>query len=149
MTRKEKALELFSGEFNCAQSVIGAYNDLLTHKYDTLVEMAVGFGGGMGRLQLTCGAITGAFMVLNSLFDHKKTESKEQLNFLMQEFAGLFRNKFGEMNCRNLIQHDLKTEEGRKKARDNNVFETKCAQYISYAIDLIEDILRRYQMNLK
>ena len=67
MKRSEKALDYYSKGFNCAQSVIVSFADILNVNEETVLRMASGFGGGMGRMQQTCGAVTGAFMVIGFL----------------------------------------------------------------------------------
>ncbi len=49
---------------NCAQAVVIAFSDELDFDREMAARISCGFGGGMGRLQETCGAATGSFMVL-------------------------------------------------------------------------------------
>lgn len=63
-TTKDKAIQSFQSGMNCAQAVVTAYADRLKFDPDLAAGLSCGFGGGMGRLQQTCGALTGAFMVL-------------------------------------------------------------------------------------
>ena len=59
MDRVTKAVTLFKSGYNCAQAVAGAYADLLGMDEDTALRAVEGFGGGIGRMRLTCGAVTG------------------------------------------------------------------------------------------
>ena len=61
---EEKAIRSFKSGLNCAQAVLTSYSDELKFDNNMALSVACGFGGGMGRLQETCGAVTGSFMVL-------------------------------------------------------------------------------------
>lgn len=63
-TKAEKAIAYFNSGLNCAQSVFTAYAEEFNIDPELAISISCGFGGGMGRLQETCGAVTGAFMVL-------------------------------------------------------------------------------------
>ena len=63
-TRVETAVETFAKGFNCAQAVFSTYAPILGISEREALQVATGFGAGMGRLQEVCGAITGAFMLI-------------------------------------------------------------------------------------
>jgi C_GCAxxG_C_C family probable redox protein len=139
--RKKQAIDLFNNGYNCAQSVIGAYQDKLGKRTDVLMDMASGFGGGMGRLQRTCGAVTGAFMVMSSLSDHSLPGAKERLESDIQAFARRFRDHFGELNCKALLGYDLNSEEELQKAHEEMAFDERCTRFIEYAVEMLDDLL--------
>ena len=58
------AKELFLKGYNCSQSVLCAFSDVTGYDVDTSARMASSFGGGLGRLRQTCGAVSGAALVL-------------------------------------------------------------------------------------
>lgn len=64
MERSEHAKELFLGGNNCAQSVLLSFAKDFGFSKELALKVSAGFGGGMGRVQGTCGAVTGAIMVL-------------------------------------------------------------------------------------
>ena len=66
MTRAEKAAEL-KHSHNCCQAVLLAFEDRLPLDRDTLLALGSTFGSGMGGMKGTCGALTGAEMVLGLL----------------------------------------------------------------------------------
>jgi len=53
--REEKAIQLFQSGLNCAQAVLTAYADDFNFDKGLAMSLSCGFGGGMGRLQETCG----------------------------------------------------------------------------------------------
>lgn len=144
MKRSEKALKYYLEGFNCSQSVIASFADVLNIEEEVALRMASAFGGGMGRMQHTCGAVTGAFMVIGFLrgkYKEGEEEAKEITNKLIQEFAHKFAELNGSINCRALITYDLNTEEGRDQAEKADVFNKKCTDYVSIAVELLEEIL--------
>ena len=76
MDHSEKALNLFDNKFNCAQSVLTAFAEELGLTEDESLRVACAFGGGMGRQQLTCGAVTGAAMALGLKFGKGKNDER-------------------------------------------------------------------------
>jgi len=141
MNRSEKALRFYSEGFNCAQSVIVAFADLMHIDEETALRLASGFGGGMGRMQGTCGAVTGAFMVIGYIrgkYKQGDDEAKEITNQLIQEFSKQFVEIHGTINCKALIYFDLNTSEGREQANKADVFNKKCSLFVKSSVELLE-----------
>jgi len=150
MNRSEKALRFYSEGFNCAQSVIVAFADVMHIDEETALRLASGFGGGMGRMQGTCGAATGAFMVIGYMrgkYKQGDDEAKEITNQLIQEFSRQFVELHGTINCKALINFDLNTTEGREQANNANVFNKKCSQFVKSSVELLEEIILK-EVNL-
>ena len=76
MSRVEQAVSCFKGGFNCSQAVLSTYAQDFGLDREAALKLAAGFGGGMGRMAGTCGAVTGAFMVLG--LKHGPTEAGDQ-----------------------------------------------------------------------
>lgn len=142
-TNIDKAISTFRSDFNCAQSVLAAFSDQLNFDRNLALCISSGFGGGMGRLQKTCGAVTGAFMVLG-IYNCKKyftnKERKEYTYAMIQEFNERFQEIHGSCDCGALLNCNLNTEEGRAFARDNNLFEKRCEAFIRDAIVILEEL---------
>lgn len=103
--RVKKALENHKKGYNCAQSVLCAYSDLLGVEEEVLFAVAEGFGGGMGGMLGTCGAVTGMYMVAglkNSCKDLQACSSKPATNRLVRELAVEFQNKNSSLICKEL-----------------------------------------------
>lgn len=102
------------------------------------------FGSGMARTGETCGAVTGALMVIG--LKHAKTkkgddDSRERAYALAQEFMGAFRGRNGTLLCRELLGADVSTPEGRKEVREKDLFRTVCPKFVRDAGELLENIL--------
>ena len=104
--RAQKAKELFKQGFNCAQSVVGACCDLYDVPQDQAMRMAAGFGGGIGRMRLTCGAACGMFMLAglqNGSTTPQDHEGKMRNYELVRNLADQYKNTFGSMTCAELL----------------------------------------------
>ena len=64
MSRKEQAVELKHNGYNCCQAVLCAFKDEVDLPEEKLKQIGAAFGGGMGTMEATCGALCGAQMLL-------------------------------------------------------------------------------------
>lgn len=144
MTRSEKAISNFSKGYNCSQSVFTTFSDVLGMNEDISRSVASGFGGGFGRLQETCGAVTGAIMVIGCKFskgNQWSLELKEIIYKKTREFVEKFKQRNDTIKCLDLIGVNLNTEEGNRIAKEKNLFSVKCERYIKDACEILEEII--------
>jgi C_GCAxxG_C_C family probable redox protein len=144
MTRSENAQHYFKNGFNCSQAVLAAFADDLEMSKDSCLKIACGFGGGMARQQLTCGAVTGAIMALGLKFgkagnddDAKKLFTYKKTQALMDEF----RKKHNSINCRELLQ-GLDMDADAAKIKELGLFQTLCPCYVKDAVEITEELLK-------
>lgn len=145
MGRSEKALFYFDNKFNCSQSVLTAFAEELGLTEDESLRVASAFGGGIGRQQFTCGAVTGAAMVLGLKFgkgkndsEDKKLQTYEKTIELFEEFTKLN----GSTNCHKLLNDlDMRDEKELSLINEQNLFHTNCRKYVSDAVKLTEQII--------
>src|SRR5664279_3089050 len=140
---EEKAIRNFRSGLNCAQAVVTAYSEEMNYDNNMALSVSVGFGGGMGRLQETCGAVTGSFMVLGIYNSKKLTENKDRKEAsyaMIQKFSQEFKLLNGSTDCLKLLKCDLKTEEGNRYAKENNLFGTVCEKCISDSVRIIKSL---------
>jgi C_GCAxxG_C_C family probable redox protein len=144
MTDKtQKALGTFRSGMNCAQAVLSSFSGDLEFDHECAMALSSGFGGGMGRLQETCGAVTGAFMVLGTNNTRKYTageERKNRTNETIQEFNRQFTALHKTTNCGLLLDVDLKTPEGRQRMQQDNLSESICEKCIADAVRILEKL---------
>ena len=62
-TRVEKTIERHNKGYNCAQAVACTYCDLVGMDEETMFKATEALGLGMGGMEGTCGALTGACVV--------------------------------------------------------------------------------------
>ena len=139
-----KAAELFWMDYNCAQSVLLAYSDVLQVDKETAINLSCGFGGGMGRLQETCGAVSAAYMIFGLANANSKDnpERVEKTYGMVQSFHNRFTQQKGTTVCKTLINCDLNTEEGQSYFKTNNLKKEVCEGCISDSVKLINEIIR-------
>jgi C_GCAxxG_C_C family probable redox protein len=137
MSRIESAMTSFAEGFNCSQAVLSAYADQSGLDRELAWKIASGFGGGMGRMADTCGAVTGAFMVLGLKYGAASSdrEAKERIYEQIREFARLFRARNGSLLCRDLLGCDINTPEGLSRAKE------VCPSFVRAAAEILEDML--------
>lgn len=144
MTRPEKAVELFNQGFSCSQAVISAYADAVGLDPETALKVAAGFGGGMGRMAGTCGAITGAVMILGLKFGGataENAEAKEKTYKRVRELVARFKARHGTMTCCELLGQDISTPEGLREAKDQQLFTTRCPKFVQSAAEILEELI--------
>ena len=143
MNRIETVLSRFAGGFNCSQAVFSAYADDFGLDEATALKIASGFGGGMGRMAETCGAVTGAMMVLGLRFDGATPdrEAKERVYAKIREFTNRFKARNAALLCQDLLTCDISTPEGLEAAKGKNLFTTMCPKYVQDAAEILEEML--------
>ncbi|MHA2282126.1 MAG: C-GCAxxG-C-C family protein, partial [Promethearchaeota archaeon] len=102
MSRIEKAISYFADGFSCSQSILSAFGTDFGLNTELALKIATGFGGGMGRLGGTCGAVTGAIMVIGLKYGRYKIEdmeSKEKTYKLVREYMDNFIKVNGSTVC--------------------------------------------------
>ena len=104
--RADRAKTLFFEGYNCAQSVAGAFADLYGLNMDTVMRLSDGFGGGMGRMRLTCGAVSAMAMIAGlelSSGKPKDPDNRTEVYAKVREMAEAFEKKNGSIICRELL----------------------------------------------
>lgn len=105
--RVRRAEELFVAGFNCAQAVVAAYADLYGYTEEQALKVSAGFGGGIGRLRLTCGAACGMVILegmRNGNTSAKDRESKSANYQAVQQLLDTFKKEYGSITCADLLK---------------------------------------------
>ena len=140
--RAGTAVARFAEGFNCAQAVFSVYAEQLGLDHDTALRVAAGFGGGMGRMASTCGAVTGAFMALGLRYGGTTPDrqAKEAIYARIQEFADRFKARNGTLICRELLGCDISSPDGLEKAKAAGLLTTVCPKLVQDACEILEEI---------
>lgn len=106
------AVHNFTAGYNCAQSVVRAYADVvgLSEREATLIAQS--FGGGIGRMRLTCGAACGMFMLCGAAtgtVDPKDKAAKQNNVTAVRAMAKAFEDEHGSLTCAVLLGLDKTT----------------------------------------
>ena len=139
MKNPEKAVEYLKNGFNCSQSVLKTFAPSYGLDDETCTRLAAPFGGGIGHLQETCGAVTGAIMVLGLRHGAgcESRDVREHLNGMVQAFVAEFKERHGSVVCRTLLGCDISTKSGLEAARARGAF-VVCADYVRTAAELLD-----------
>jgi len=138
----EEAVNRFKEGLSCSQAIFITYGKQYGIDEKIAKTIACSFGGGMGRTCQTCGAVTGAYMVLG--FIHREDDekvAKEKTYALVQEFSRRFNELYGSVNCKELIKCDFRTLEGREYFRANNL-NNKCSGLVRDSALILEELIK-------
>jgi len=141
---KDAAYKLFDKGLNCAQSVLAAKSELTGISVTDSLKIATGFGAGMAKMQQTCGAVTGAYMVIGALHGRVNPDdeaSREKTYSLIEEFNRRFLALHGNLKCRELLGVDLQSREGIEEAEREGYFQSRCAKFVRDAENILDEIL--------
>ena len=138
-----------SAGFGCAQSVFSAFAEDIGMDRETALRIAGPFGGGIGGMGRTCGAVTGALMVIGYLYgrtDPEDAETKLANNARVQELVALVEDRRGTTLCREILNgYDLRDPEQYELARQEGLFETGCQKTVEDTAEILEALLTRWQ----
>ncbi len=143
MSKVEDAISYFKDKYNCAQSILGPFSVQYGLDKNTALKLATGFGGGMAGFGRTCGAVSGAYMVIglkHGMGIKDDIKLTEKTYHLIQEFSNRFQKIHGSVICKELLGCDINTPEGKQYISQNQLFEKNCLQYVKNAAEILEDI---------
>ena len=132
MTKKELAINLHDKKYNCAQAVACAFADEVGIDMQTLFKACEGFGLGMGCMNGTCGAISGAVMLAgfkNSDGNIDNPGTKASTYQIAKTILEKFEEKNKATRCRDL------------KGVDNGIVLRSCPGCIEDAVEIVQEVL--------
>lgn len=141
-TKTERVLEYFK-DFDCSQAILAAWCDDYGLDKETALKVSCGLAAGMARLSSTCGAVTGACLVIGLKYGKYRqgdNDAKEKTFAAVQEFDRLFTAKHGSTNCRELLGVDLR--HGDKELAREQV-QKKCSGFVKDAAEILERLVQR------
>jgi C_GCAxxG_C_C family probable redox protein len=133
MTKKELANALHNQKYNCAQAVACAFAEDFDIDPQLVFKLCEGFGLGMGCMNGTCGAISGAIAILglkNSDGNLTAPSTKVSTYQLSKNLHERFKEKNNATIC-----HEL-------KGIANGIPLRSCAGCIEDAVEILEEIIK-------
>lgn len=125
--RVQCAVDNFMQGYGCCQSVVAAFADLYNLDDTMAKRIAAGFGGGVGRMRMMCGAVSG-IVILAGLdrgqIDGADRKGKSMCYKVVQELLDEFKVQNGSVVCAELL--GLK---GHEKAQSSYVASPRTAEY--------------------
>ncbi|WP_028235394.1 C-GCAxxG-C-C family protein [Pseudobutyrivibrio sp. MD2005] len=151
MTRREAAMANFKNGYNCSQSIVLAFEDLLPVDGSQMLKLASSFGGGMGRLREVCGSVSGMFMIAGLLYGYDGPETgqvKADHYARIQELAHRFEEKHGSIVCREMLGLNVKHDVPVPEARTAEYYKKRpCAEIIGDAAEILEQYINEHPLN--
>ena len=147
MNKTEKALSLFSNNFNCSQAVFTAFAGDFGIDEKTALMLGTSFGGGARNGEI-CGAVSGALLVLGLKYGHYDAEDNEQKSRAYEiavDYTKRFKEKNGSVVCRDLLGYDLTVPEDKVFIKEKNLFRTVCSEMVKSAVLILEEVLNEYK----
>lgn len=133
MTKKEKAIELHNKKYNCAQAVACTFSGEIEISERLLFKSTEAFGRGMGDMQETCGALSGAILLAglkNSDGNTADPGSKAATYKISKAMTESFKDKTGSTICKEL------------KGIESGKVLCSCSDCIRAGVEVVEEILK-------
>jgi C_GCAxxG_C_C family probable redox protein len=143
MSKVDEAVDCFCRGAACSQAILGTYGPQFGLSHEQAMKLASGFAGGM-RLGETCGAVTGAFMVLglkHAGANCDQRDGREAVYAAMRKYTTRFEQRNRVVICKDLLGCDISTPEGAKKATREGLFRTICPRLVQDAAEILEELL--------
>lgn len=145
MSRAERAKEYFLQGYACSQAVALAFSDIIGLEDAVIEKLTLPFGGGLGRLRLTCGAVSGMAIVIGALSDSK---NKKATYATVQELCGKFKEQTGSLICGELLaKMNVPVEIGGEAEKRTGEYYRKrsCADMVYLAAEILENYIEETQ----
>jgi C_GCAxxG_C_C family probable redox protein len=143
MTNADKASATYKEGFSCSMAVLATYCERFGLDKKQAYKISSGFGGGM-HLDQTCGAVTGAIMVIGLKYGRTRAddiEAKMKTAKMVAEFAKKFKARHGSISCTALIGCNISTPEGFEEAKKKDLFKQVCPKYVISAAEILDEVL--------
>jgi len=123
----------------CGESLLLAGCQALALESELVPDIALGVAGGVGLRGKTCGAVTGAAIMLGVVVGRREDDYLKKLTRTMAAAGALcqeFESTFGSTECRKLCGLDLTTPEG-IAALEAGVKAKVCRRFVEAAARLL------------
>ena len=125
--RVARAVDNFMAGYGCCQSVVSAFSDLYGLDETMAKRIAAGFGGGVGRMRMMCGAVSGLVILVG--LDCGQTEGddrdgKSACYKVVQDLLAKSKEENGSLICAEIL--GIK---GYEKAHSSYVASPRTAEY--------------------
>lgn len=146
-SRIARAVELFMQGYNCSQSVVAAFADLYGLDETAACRVAAGFGAGVGRMRMMCGAVSGIVILAGldcgTVVGSDRT-GKSDCYRLVQRLVGTFRERNGSVICAELLaMHGTKATDTPEASERNAAYyaQRPCARKVESAARVFAEYL--------
>lgn len=134
-TRKEEAARKKRSGLNCAQAVACTYCDYAGIDEETMANITQAFGAGMGTMEGTCGAISGACAVIGMVNSKNGSSQNSKAKTMKdtREIVNAFLSQNKSITCKDL------------KGIETGVVLRSCEDCVRDAAELLEKTLENQE----
>lgn len=144
--RAARGRDLFLEGYNCCQSVLLAFEDVLPVDGALLKTMGSGFGGGVARLREVCGCVSAMAMIAGFISpapDPGNMDERTANYALVQQLAEAYKTEMGSVVCREILGLRAAAKEGpRPSDRTAGYYKSRpCARSCEVAARIVAEYL--------
>ena len=150
--RVERAVENFMAGYGCCQSVVAAFADLYGLDDTLAKKVAAGFGGGVGRMRMMCGAVSGIVMLTGldcGQTEGSDREGKSACYKVVQEQLAKSKQENGSLICAEILGlkgYEKAVDSYQASPRTAEYYKTRpCAAKVESAARIFADYLKAKQ----
>ncbi len=135
-----RAQAFFDEGYACSQAILMTFSPQFGLDQKTAKRISSAFGGGMGRLRETCGALTGSFMVIGLAFGNESPEDMETKFCAYRKVRELYwkiEAIHGTPKCGELLRKNVTPEQIEKRKHHKII----CRTVVGDTAGLLCDIL--------
>ena len=148
--RVQRAVDNFMAGYGCCQSVVAAFADLYGLNDMLAKKVAAGFGGGVGRLRMMCGAVSGIVMLVGldcGQTEGSDREGKSACYKVVRELLAKSKEDNGSLICAEILGlegHEKAVCHYEASPRTAEYYKTRpCAAKVESAARIFAEYLRR------
>ena len=145
--RVSRAVDYFMQGYGCCQSVVAAFADMYGLDEKLALKIAGGFGGGVGRMRMICGAVSGLVMLIGleeGETDGANTEGKSHCYKIVQQLLEESRRQNGSIICRQLLGLDPDFKPQPPEPRTDGYYKKRpCPEMVYCAAKILEEYLEQ------
>lgn len=141
--KEQEAVKYFKEGYNCAQSILYVFSSETGIDPAVAIKIAAPFGGGMGKTGSTCGAVSGALMVIGLRYgsdQRGERKVKSKIYKLSNEVIKKFKARNGSTMCRDLIGIDPTSRTSGVNVAE--IIKSRCPKFVKDAVEIVEEIIK-------
>lgn len=126
----EKCLKNFEKDYNCCETMLLSFSELLGHESKLIPKIATPFGGGIYGRKYMCGALTGAVMAIG--LKHGRSTPKDDREISTEKSGRIvekFIKEYGSVSCIEILGYEPGDLEAVKRDKQR-IRTTVCAPLI-------------------
>lgn len=139
-----EANELFRSGLNCSQAIVAVFSEEHGFPAETALKIAYPFGRGMGGCGHTCGALTGAMMVIGMKYGTASQNETDKMKLAREKTRRLieiFESEHGTTLCNDLTSFDQRKLNGPELMAMLPHFHNTCRKFLETVVTFLEEEL--------